>query len=167
MLSRLKSAAYRRLAVRGPVTVGERFHAGPGTRVWAPSSLWIGDDVYIGKWCTIEVDGEIGDGTLIANNVGIVGRRDHDIRQPNVRMSRARWAGDPDNHDLRTKVEIGRDVWIGFGAVILAPVRIGNGAVVAAGSVVIRDVQAEEVVAGNPAQFLADRRPTRTAPSDR
>jgi acetyltransferase-like isoleucine patch superfamily enzyme len=157
----IQRAAYRRLALGANVTVGARFHAGPGTRLWAPSSLTVGDDVYIGKWCTIEVDGRIGAGTLIANNVGIVGRRDHDIHQTGVRMSRARWVGNPDNQDLRTEAIIGRDVWIGFGAILLAPVTIGDGAVVAAGTVVTSDVEAYQVVGGNPLRALGSRRGAR------
>lgn len=46
------------------------------------------------------------------------------------------------------------DVWIGTGSIILPGVKIGKGAVVAAGSVVTKDVEAFTVVAGNPAKFL-------------
>lgn len=51
-------------------------------------------------------------------------------------------------------VVIGHDVWVGHGATILSGVRIGNGAVVAAQSVVVGDVQAYSVVGGNPARPL-------------
>lgn len=153
----LKEKVYRRLAVRGPVTLGARFRVGPGSRIWAPKSLHIEDDVYIGKWCTIEVDGCIGAGTLIANSVGIIGRRDHDMRQIGVPMRSATWVGDADAIGLNTAVTIGRDVWVGYGAVILAPVSIGRGAVVAAGAVVISDVAPYSVVAGNPAGVVANR----------
>jgi len=59
----------------------------------------------------------------------------------------------------RTKgdVVIGNDVWIGYGATILSGVRIGNGAVVGACSVVTRDVPAYGIVAGNPAKLLRHR----------
>ena len=40
----------------------------------APQSLVVEDDVYIGKYCTIECDGRIGAGTIIANTVGLIGR---------------------------------------------------------------------------------------------
>lgn len=49
-------------------------------------------------------------------------------------------------------VEIGSDVWIGYGATILSGVTIGHGAVVAAGSVVSRSVAPYTVVAGSPAK---------------
>jgi maltose O-acetyltransferase len=51
-------------------------------------------------------------------------------------------------------VRIGHDVWIGGGAIILPGVTIGDGSVVGAGSVVVRDVPAAKVVAGNPARIL-------------
>ena len=53
--------------------------------------------------------------------------------------------------DIRP-VQIGRDAWIGSGAHILKGVTIGEGAVVAANSVVISDVPAYALVMGNPAE---------------
>ena len=49
---------------------------------------------------------------------------------------------------------IGNDVWIGLNAVIMGGVRIGNGAIVAAGAVVAKDVPPYAVVAGNPARVV-------------
>lgn len=49
-------------------------------------------------------------------------------------------------------VTIGRDVWIGGGAIILAGITIGDGAIVGAGSVVTRNVPARATVVGNPAR---------------
>lgn len=58
----------------------------------------------------------------------------------------------PDYGGTRGDVEIGSDVWLCSGSIILSGVTIGHGAVVAAGSVVSRDVAPYAVVAGNPAQ---------------
>ncbi len=52
---------------------------------------------------------------------------------------------------------IGHDVWIARGAVILSGVRIGNGAVIAAGAMVVKNVEDYEIVGGNPAQSLGFR----------
>lgn len=57
-------------------------------------------------------------------------------------------------HGSRGDVQIGSDVWLGSGAMILSGVRIGHGAVVAARSVVTRDVPDYAVVAGNPARVV-------------
>ncbi len=56
---------------------------------------------------------------------------------------------------LRTA--IGDDVWIGFGATIMAGVRIGNGAIVGAGSVVTQDVPDYEIHVGIPNRCVAVR----------
>ena len=50
-------------------------------------------------------------------------------------------------------VRIGRNVWIGGGAIILPGVSIGDDALIGAGSVVTRDVPAAVTVAGNPARI--------------
>lgn len=66
----------------------------------------------------------------------------------------------PLDHELRRKqefgkpVEIGSDVWVGGGALILAGVRIGSRAVIGAGSVVTRDVPAGAFGAGNPCRVI-------------
>ena len=54
----------------------------------------------------------------------------------------------------RGDVNIGNDVWLAFGCTILSGVTIGNGAVVAARSVVARDVPPYAVVAGSPAKII-------------
>lgn len=51
-------------------------------------------------------------------------------------------------------IVIGNDVWIGRKAMIMKGVHIGNGSVVAAGSVVSKDVPARTIVAGNPARIV-------------
>jgi maltose O-acetyltransferase len=56
--------------------------------------------------------------------------------------------------ELGRPVEIGCNVWIGGGAIILPGVSIGDDAVVGAGSIVTRDVAAGDRVAGNPARSL-------------
>jgi maltose O-acetyltransferase len=53
-------------------------------------------------------------------------------------------------------IEIGADVWVGGGALILAGVRIGSQAVIGAGSVVTRDVPAGSFAAGNPCRVIRE-----------
>lgn len=51
-------------------------------------------------------------------------------------------------------IQIDDDVWIGYGAIINSGVHVGQGAVVAAGSVVTKDVAPYSIVGGNPARFI-------------
>jgi len=66
----------------------------------------------------------------------------------------------PLDHELRRKqefgkpIEIGSDVWVGGGALILAGVRIGSRAVIGAGSVVTRDIPEGAFAAGNPCRVV-------------
>jgi maltose O-acetyltransferase len=53
-------------------------------------------------------------------------------------------------------VEIGSDVWVGGGAIILPGVRIGSRAVIGAGSVVTRDVPDGVFAAGNPCRVIRE-----------
>jgi hypothetical protein len=57
------------------------------------------------------------------------------------------------------RVILGNDVWIGHGAIILPGRRIGDGAVVAAGAIVTKDVPAYAIVGGNPARVIKPRFP--------
>lgn len=89
---------YRRYAVRDHVTLGENVHIGMGSELDATVGLTVGRDVYIGKGCTLEFNGSIGDGVMIANRVGLVGRRVHDVsavgrkvRDTPSQPSTARW----------------------------------------------------------------------------
>jgi acetyltransferase-like isoleucine patch superfamily enzyme len=145
--------------VSSKVRTGKNFHIGLYSIVTSPKTLEIGDDVYVGKHCSIQVSGRIGNGVLIANNVGIVGRRDHDIHHIGVPIRLANWIGDFEYlaNDPKSHVDIEDDVWIGFGAIIMSGIRIGRGAVVASGAVVLRDVEPYAIVAGNPAVKIANR----------
>jgi maltose O-acetyltransferase len=63
----------------------------------------------------------------------------------------------PDFADRGGDVIIGNRVWIGYRAVILPGVKINDGAVVGAGAVVTKDVEAFTVMAGNPARKIGER----------
>lgn len=63
----------------------------------------------------------------------------------------------PEFEDRGGPVGIGERVWIGYRAVVLPGVTIGDGAVVGAASVVTRDVEPFAIVAGNPARRIGDR----------
>jgi virginiamycin A acetyltransferase len=52
---------------------------------------------------------------------------------------------------------IGNDVWIGYEVVVMAGVKVGDGAIIAAKSVVTKDVPPYAIVGGNPAQIIRQR----------
>lgn len=145
-----------RLAVSGRVTVEPGFRLGRGATVWSAHGLAIGRDVAIGRFSTVEVDGLIGDHTTLSAHVGVIGRHDHDLRDVGLPARRATWIGTRSGR-ADDRVVVGRDVFVGWGAIILSGVTIGDAAVVAAGSVVTRDVAAGTVVAGNPARPVGRR----------
>lgn len=138
---------------------GKNFHVGRGVHIWGKSKITIGDHVYIGRYSQIECDTEIGNNVVIANCVAFVGRYDHNFEQLGIPI---RFAEQIRNHDyqwkgLGSKVIIEDDVWIGYGSIILSGVKVKKGAIVAAGSVVTKDVEPYAIVAGNPASFVKNR----------
>ena len=141
--------------LRTPVKFGANVYIGKGCSINGIYDLTFGDNVYIGKNVTIEVEGEIGSGVLIANNVGIVGKRDHDVFENDLPAFFARGVREDRSLSYKTVLEDG--CWIGFGAVVMSGVRIGRNAIVAAGAVVTRDVPPGIVVGGNPAKVIASR----------
>jgi acetyltransferase-like isoleucine patch superfamily enzyme len=62
------------------------------------------------------------------------------------------------NTGIHKSVVIGKDVWIGAGAILLPGVSIGDNSIIAAGAVVTHDVTPYQVVGGVPARVLRDRR---------
>lgn len=60
--------------------------------------------------------------------------------------------------EIEKEIVIENDVWIGYGAIILPGVNIGQGSVIAAGSVVTKDVPSYSVVAGVPAVVIKNRK---------
>jgi acetyltransferase-like isoleucine patch superfamily enzyme len=141
------------------LTHGEGLHIGEGTRLWAPDRLDLGRNVYIGKHVTIECNCSIGDYCLIANRAALIGRNDHDFRAIGFPVRFAPWVGSQRflNPWRNKEVVVEPDVWVGFGAILLTGVKVGRGAIVAAGSVVTRDVPSYAIVAGIPAKVVGKR----------
>lgn len=104
----------------------------------------------------------IGHYTSIANDVKFLINIDHDyLSVANYHLFRVDTASfpnpfldEPTVKNTRRQIVIGSDVWIGRGATILGGVKIGNGAVIAAGSVVVKDVEPYAIVGGSPAKFI-------------
>lgn len=104
---------------------------------------------FIGAGCYIGPKVVVGSYALIAPRVSFVGA-DHRFDLPGVAMI---FSGRPSLPVTR----VGSDVWLGYGAIVMAGVRIGDGAIVGCGSVVTRDVLPYQIVAGVPAKLIGNR----------
>ena len=120
-------------------------------------TIRIGESSYLGDDCLLSAASgiEIGKGVLVAHGVQLFDNDSHPV-DPGARRRdyEALRTGGPREPISAAPIRIGDHAWIGFGAVILKGVTVGEGAVVAAGSVVVRDVPAGTVVAGNPARVV-------------
>jgi acetyltransferase-like isoleucine patch superfamily enzyme len=108
-------------------------------------NIHIGDNVVINR--RVYLDGRIG--VRIRNNVSI---------SPEVYIvSLEHDPNDPAFATRGAEVVIEDDVWVGARAMIMSGVRIGRGAVVAAGAVVTKNVEPYQIVAGVPARPIGER----------
>jgi maltose O-acetyltransferase len=123
---------------------------GENVRIKHRENLTLGDGVCINDDAWINAVGgvTIGDNVLIGPKT-VIHSANHKFSDPETPISEQ-------GHTLKPVV-IEDDVWIGASSVILAGVTIGEGAVVGAGSVVTKDVEAYTVVAGNPTQVIGTR----------
>jgi acetyltransferase-like isoleucine patch superfamily enzyme len=119
--------------------------------LWSPHhDIELGDRVQFGPDCVIHCDAKIGNSVLLAPRVALIGRDDHRIDAVGSTI----WDS-PRGEGGKVIVE--DDVWIGFGAIVMSGVRIGTGSVIAAGSVVTKDIPAYSVAAGVPAKVIRER----------
>lgn len=116
----------------------ERIAIGAGSHIGEYSTLWAGNStgrITLGQKCLLAPRV-----TITASNYGIV-------------------QGTPvmDQPKIERDIVIGDDVWLGINTVVVAGVTIGDGAIVAAGAVVTKDVPAQAIVAGVPAKVIGVR----------
>jgi acetyltransferase-like isoleucine patch superfamily enzyme len=141
---------------QGKTKFGKNVYIGKNSTIEGIKSLSFGDNIYIGKNVTIEVEGYVGNNCLIANNVGIIGKSDHDLTQTHLNIFEAETVRN--NPSLSFPIIIEDDVWIGFGAILMSGITIGKGAIIAAGAVVTKNVEPNHIVGGVPASFIRKRR---------
>ena len=114
----------------------------------------IGEHAVIMMGAIINIGAEIGDGTMIDMGAVLGGRA---IVGKNCHIGAGSVLAGVIEPPSANPVVVEDDVLIGANAVVLEGVRVGKGAVVAAGAVVIEDVPAYTVVAGVPAEFIKKR----------
>ena len=117
-----------------------------GANFFKPSNITIGNDTIIGDHCFLDGRAPL----KIGNHVGIASQvliynDEHDINSPDYGNSFG-------------PVEIGDYVFIGPRAIILPNIKIGKGAVVAAGAIVTKDIPDFEIWGGVPAKKISDRK---------
>lgn len=133
--------------------LGTMFDLGPR------ASVRIGSFALVtGVWFICDASIEIGDYSMLSWNVVLMDTY-RASRDPERRRADLRAVPGTEHRDLRTTevarpIRIGANVWIGFDAVVMPGVTIGDGAIVGARSVVFDDVPAGTLVAGNPARIV-------------
>ncbi len=129
---------------RGNIEVGERTYIGGGTNIISRSSVIIGSDVTI-AWGVWIYDHD-------SHSLDWRQRRKDIQRQNDDYRNGRNFIASKDWDTVKTRpIKICDKAWIGFNAIILKGVTIGEGAVVGAGAVVTHDVPPYTIVAGNPA----------------
>lgn len=123
--------------------IDKTFHMHPPFYTDFGRNITIGKNVFINSGCHFQDQGgiTIGDNTLIGHNV-VLATLNHEFA-PEERGTM---------HPA--PIIIGRDVWVGSSTTIVPGVTIGDGAIIAAGSVVTRDVPERMIVGGVPAKIL-------------
>jgi acetyltransferase-like isoleucine patch superfamily enzyme len=141
---------------KGTIRFGRFVWVGDGTKIRCHEGVVeIGSKTVIGQECTISAYQRvrIGEQCVIADRAMFIDF-DHGV----VEVER------PIRHQgiYMRDVEVGSNVWIGYGACVLRGVRVGDNSIVGTNSVVTRDVPANAVVAGIPARVIR----MREAPRD-
>jgi acetyltransferase-like isoleucine patch superfamily enzyme len=130
------------------IPIGKKSIIWAGNKINEASNLKIGNNVIIGPANVFLIRG----GLVIGNNVNLSGfsffiSQEHDVN-------------DPYSHTKLSPIVIKDNAWIATNSTILPGVTIGEGSVVAAGSVVTKNVPPYSVVAGNPAKEIKKRNKT-------
>lgn len=125
-------------------SLGPRFLLRPYSQIHG--KFVAGRDVRIGFGCHVFGDVTVGSYVMVAPNCIIAGGG-HGTELIDIPMLYQKYPP-------HTPVMIGSDVWIGGNSVILPGVKIGDGAIVGAGSVVTSSVPERAIVAGNPARII-------------
>jgi len=134
------------------IKVGQNLRLCPDVKVFCSNGkLIFGNNFFANYNCFFSSEGALisfGNNCQLGPNVTII-NRNHNYDDRNTPIIEQGY----NSKDIL----IGNDVWIGANTVILPGVRIGDGAVIGAGSIVSRDVEPYSVIACNPAAKIKDR----------
>ena len=125
--------------------VGRGVSVHGGARIWLPHNLEIGEHSWVGDLANIYCVAPIRIGAhAVVSEAAFLCTAEHDISDPRFELKTA-------------PITIGDNAWVGSRAIVLPGRTVGEGAVVAAGAVVTKDVAPWTVVAGNPARVIKTR----------
>ena len=126
--------------------IGSNVHIYPSATIYIPWNLKIGDESSIGEWTLIYNLGkiDIGSQTTISHRAHLCAGT-HNYSNPKLPL-------------MRLPIKIGNQAWICSDSFIGPNVKIGNGAIVGAGSVVMKNIKPMQIVAGNPIKFIRRRK---------
>lgn len=134
------------------INSGKNVSIGANVKLGFPENIFLGENSYINGGFIIaskNANIRIGNFCMISHNVHI--RTDsHNFSDNSTPMLHQ-------GHSEKD-INIGDNVWIGFGVQILSGIRIGSNSIVAAGSVVTKDVPPYSIVAGVPAKIIKMRK---------
>lgn len=143
-------------------TIGARLQTGHGVVI--REDCWLGDDVSVWSNSVIDYGCRIGHRVKIHTNCYVAQFteiEDDAFLAPGVTIANDLYPGDPTSAAMMAGPHIGRGAQIGANVTLLPYVRIGEGSLIGAGSVVTRDIPAGVVAFGNPA---VPRRPVTSLP---
>lgn len=132
--------------LRRKLTVGRNVSLGPKANFMVPGEISIGDNFSSGANFFVQTNLLVGNDCLVSSDVSFVG---HDHRFDNPGAT-AYWSG----RMPASTVTLKGNNFIGYRATVVGSVTLGEGALVAAGAVVVKDVEPFSVVAGVPAKHI-------------
>lgn len=126
----------------GKIEIGENTYIGENSKIWSADHIYIGNNV------------------LISHQVNIIDTNSHEInhveRAQRFQEMAQNGHWEEKGNLLNSPIRIEDYAWINFNVTILKGVKIGKGAIIAAGSVVTKDVPEFTMVAGNPAKIIKE-----------
>ena len=127
------------------VRIGRGSQLNMRTYLMGPGLLSIGEYSHVNPGCLIDYRNgvEIGSSVSISHRVMLISGG-HDVQSRNF-------------SEVHKPIKVGNHVWIGAGAIVLQGVEVGDGAVLAAGAVVVDDVPPYTIVGGVPAKKIGER----------
>lgn len=145
------SKGIRRAVCKGIFkNAGQNINIEHGAFFGSGRDIEIGNNSGLGLNCRVSGPLVLGNNVMMGPDV-IIYTQSHNFSRTDVPMNTQ---GDAPKED----VSIGNDVWIGARVIILPGVKVGDGAILAAGAIVTKDVEPYTIVGGNPAKVIKSRK---------